>query len=401
MLGLCLAEGAVLPDNCVSDLCVDLGTGGSDGEAGAPVGTGGSDGGGGDAVGVGGTTGGVAGAPTSGGAGGAGGACTELVLPVSLTPLNLVFIVDSSASMGVIADYDNSETRWLPVRDGLLAFLGEPESQQHYASLEFFPAPGDLATACDVTAYEAPTVELTALTDMTPDGSPFSTAIDEITPIGGTPTLPALLGSLNYARALELEDPDANTVVVLFTDGLPVFYIESIGGPGPGCTEPLENTIENTATIAAEGLADGIPTYVIGVAEPDNLTALHSVAQVGGTGTAALIEAGDSATTTAEIQAELALIRSHHQSCLVSTPEVQSAVDWDAATAVATVDGIRSVLDQVPGCTSGLGWQYLYSPDDPDTPSHIELCPTTCQTIQATPNAELSVDFGCVVGAAV
>ncbi len=386
---------------CASDLCVDLGTGGGAGAGGAPIGTGGGAGVGGLTIGTGGGAGvggaGAGGAPASGGSAGTGGACTNLSVPVDLVPVNLVFIVDSSGSMGVIADYDFTPTRWVPVRDGLLAFLNEPASRRHYASLEFFPAPGDLAAACDVAAYEAPAVDLTALDSITATNSPFLTAFNDTTPAGGTPTLPALLGSLNYARSLELEDPDANTVVVMFTDGLPVFYIESEGGAVPGCTEPLENTVENTATIAAEGLADGIPTYVIGITDdPNGLSAVQQIAIAGGTSTATVLTTDDPAITTAEIQAELANIRSYHRSCSVPAPEVQSTVDWEAATVLATVDGIENVLARSRGCADGLGWQYLYSVDTPNTPSHIELCPDTCETIQGLPEAELSVDFGCL-----
>ena len=374
---------------CASDLCVDLGIGGSDGVGG------GSTGAGGDTTGVGGVTTGTGGAPAAGGTGGTGGACTEFVLPVSLVPVNLVFIVDQSGSMGTGDSWDNTPLRWVPLRDGLTAFLNEPGSRRQNASLEFFPAAGSLEVACRVAQYETPAVELMPLDSITVADSPFLTAFNDTTPGGGTPTLPALLGSLNYARTLIEANPDTITVVVLFTDGPPAFSVD--GQAVPGCTDPMENTVPNIATIAAQGLADGIPTYVIGIADdPDGLASLHQIAQSGGTGTATVIATGDPTATTTEIQAELARIRGHHQSCSIPAPEVQSQVDWTAATVLVTVDGIVNVLEQTPGCASGLGWQYLYSPDAPNTPSHIELCQPTCETVQGLPEAELSVDFGCV-----
>ena len=328
-------------------------------------------------------------------------ACAAVAVEAQLTPLNLIFIYDKSGSMGVGDGWDNTQTRWIPVRDGLLNFFSQPGGEAIFASLEFFPANGDLAAACNVAAYEVPTVPLMELSTITPDTSPFLYAINSTTPAGGTPTLPALLGSLNYARQLKADDPDSITVVVLLTDGLPAFYIEATGESGPGCTEPLENTVPNIATIAAQGLADGIQTYVIGIADdPDGLSALNQIAQAGGTTTATIIVPGDPAATTARITDELGAIRSHHLTCRVPVPDVQTEapgelVDYNEVSVVVTVDNVANAVNMSPGCSSGLGFQFLYEGGSTDIPSHIELCPTTCNTVQGTAGVELNVEFPC------
>ena len=338
---------------------------------------------------------------TDGASGLDGDACVDVTVEAQLTPLNLIFIYDKSGSMGVGDGWDNTETRWIPVRDGLLNFFSQPGGEATFASLEFFPANGDLAAACNVAAYEVPTVPLLELSTVTPDTSPFLYAINSTTPAGGTPTLPALLGSLNYARSILEEQPDSITVVILLTDGLPAFYIEATGQSGPGCTEPLENTVPNIATIAAEGLADGIQTYVIGIADdPDGLSALNQIAQAGGTTTATIIVPGDPAATTARITDELGAIREHHLNCTVPVPEAENEngdpVDYDHVAVAVTVDGVRTGINQSDGCASGIGWQFIYGdPDHVTVPTEIELCTTTCQTVQGTAGVELNVDFPC------
>jgi hypothetical protein len=42
-------------------------------------------------------------------------------------------------------------------------------------------------------------------------------------------------------------------------------------------------------------------------------------------------------------------------------------------------------------CTGMNGWRY----DDPANPAQIVLCTDACTTIQADPNASLSIDFEC------
>ncbi len=331
---------------------------------------------------------------------GIGGGCASLTVQSELTPVNLILIYDKSGSMGVGDGWDNTETRWNPMRDGLLAFLGDPWVGQVYASLEFFPANGDLTAACNVPAYEIPTVPLVPLHTLTPETSPFAMAINATTPGGGTPTLPALLGSLNYAREVMAEDPGAVTVVILATDGEPGFWIQETAEMGPGCTDPLENTVENVATIAGQGLEDGIPTYVIGIGDTEGLQALHQIALAGGTESATIVVPGDPAATTEQIRQELESIRSYHLTCNIALPGPMPnlPLDYGDVSVVLTMDGSSTLLSESAGCEADSGWQYLYlDPDLQPAPSHIELCPTTCQTVHASPAVEISVSFGCAI----
>src|SRR6185503_4913231 len=73
-------------------------------------------------------------------------------------------------------------------------------------------------SSCDPSAYAEPVVEVTPL----PDGrARVLLAIDTRVPEGGTPTLPALTGALDAARARQAAAPEHKTIVVLATDGMP------------------------------------------------------------------------------------------------------------------------------------------------------------------------------------
>ena len=327
--------------------------------------------------------------------GGSGGGCTPITFAVELTPLNLIFIVDRSSSM--VDTDDAAELRWIPVQEGLVAFLNQPASRWADASLEFFPAAGDLATACEAINYESPTVPLLSLAALTPEISPFQLALGFTTPSGGTSTLPALLGSLDYARNVQTDTPVSTTVVVLVTGGLPGFWNSQTGELEPGCVEPLENTIAGVVEVAAEGLADGIPTHVIAVDDASELGPLDEVALAGGTHAATFIESEDAATMAVRLQEELAAICAQYRPCTVEIPQIEEVsgtlVDYDELAVVVVVDDVPTVLEQTLDCETEGGYQFMSG--NSNIPSHIELCRETCQAVHATADVEISVEFPC------
>ena len=70
-------------------------------------------------------------------------------------------------------------------------------------------------------------------------------------------------------------------------------------------------------------------------------------------------------------------------------------MDYNEVSVVVTVDNVANAVNMSPGCSSGLGFQFLYEGGSTDIPSHIELCPTTCNTVQGTAGVELNVEFPC------
>jgi von Willebrand factor type A domain len=314
---------------------------------------------------------------------GTNAACVTAIKNASLPAVNLVIMYDKSGSMGNPAEGGDPSSKWVPVNTGMKAFFADTASAGYNASLQFFPAPGDLATTCGA-AYDQPIVPLTSLTD----SAPLSAALDAASPQGGTPTLPALVGAISYAQQTAAARPDEKTVVVLVTDGEPGIMVN--GQFAPGCTN---NDIAHVASAAATGLAASIPTYVIGVGT--SLTKLEAIAQAGGTNQAFLIPVSNPTATRAELQKAFESVRSQQKvSCNFAMPKAPEGqtLDKDRINVAFTpATGGVTPLVYSKDCTADNGWRY----DNPAAPTQIELCPSACSNAQHDPNGKLSVAVGC------
>jgi von Willebrand factor type A domain len=316
---------------------------------------------------------------------GTNAACVSAIKNASLPAVNLVIMYDKSGSMGDPAEGGDPKVKWIPVNTGMKAFFADPASSGYNASLQFFPAPGDVAATCGA-AYATPLVPLTSLGQ----SQPLVAALDGASPQGGTPTLPALEGAITYATATAQARPDEKTVVVLVTDGEPGLFIN--GAIADGCTN---NDIPHVASAAAAALAGtpSIPTYVIGVGSA--LTSLNSIAASGGTTAAFIIPVTNPADTTAVLQKAFESIRSQVKlSCdfpLPAAPAGQTLDTNRVNVAFTNGGGAESALVYSADCSAANGWRY----DDITHPTKIELCGPTCATAQADRNGKISVALGC------
>ncbi len=171
---------------------------------------------------------------------GTNAACVTAMKNASLPAVNLVLMYDKSGSMGDPAEGGDPKVKWIPVNTGMKAFFADPASSGYNASLQFFPAPGDITATCDA-AYASPLVPLTSLGQ----SQSLVAALDKASPQGGTPTLPALEGAIAYAKQTAAARPDEKTVVVLVTDGEPGLMVNGVFAPG--CTN---NDITHVAAAA-------------------------------------------------------------------------------------------------------------------------------------------------------
>jgi hypothetical protein len=194
----------------------------------------------------------------------------------------------------------------------------------------------------------------------------------------GTPTHPALTGALEWGRERLVAAPDRLPIVVLVTDGEPT-----------GCI----NDIPSIAALAADGLADGIRTYVIGL-EGSSEAAINGIATGGGTEGIFIGGAGVDAGT-ALIDA-LNEIRGEALSCEFPTPttETGAIVDTSKVNLVVTLGDttevpVLKVADEV-SCSGGVNWYYT-----DDTKATIALCPAACDIVQNDDNASIDVQLGC------
>ncbi len=319
-----------------------------------------------------------------GGPSGTSAACVTSLASATLAPVNLVVMFDRSGSMGDPAGGFDPSLKWEPVTTGMKAFFADPNSVGIAASLAFFPQGGDLASVCGY-AYATPVVPLTPLAS----ASSILAAIDATKPNGGTPTLPALSGAITYAKTVAAQHATEKTVVVLVTDGDPGFGIN--GQFTPGCAN---NDIPHIAAAAqsAAHATPAIPTYVIGIG-PD-LTNLNAIASAGGTGQAIMVSVADPSMTKAIFENALDKIRAETLSCEFALPPPPSGktIDANAVNVVYTNGGgTQNVLTYNRDCTGGVGWHY----DNATSPTKVELCSATCNSVAGDRQGKLSLAFGC------
>ncbi len=330
--------------------------------------------------------------------------CASSSTATSLVGLVLAFTFDVSGSMGSHSQpYFAREYKWDPVVAATKAFFADTTSAGVSATLTFFPndlAPltggggGNRLDACNAADYDQPDVGLTPL-----PSDAFASAIDAITPPGdgdwrqGTPTGPALEGTIATIEQMRATDPNAKYVIVLVTDGEPA-----------ECSNE-QNNINFVSGVAAS-VADEIPTYVIGVGNPmvdgaDNppqggIDNLHQIAQAGGTDQAFLIDTNDPVQTAADFQAVIDSIRDNSFSCALEIPQPPAGQEFDSTKVNVNYTNAMGMtpLTYDPSCSEEFGWYY----DDEENPSVIQMCDSVCTAIQndATEQGQLNVEFGCL-----
>lgn len=297
--------------------------------------------------------------------GGLGGleACATSTADGERQPINLVFMMDKSGSMG--DNQAKKNAKWNPITSGLKAFFASPNSQGVQASLQYFP----LSSGCGTQQYETPDVALRAL----PDGA-FATSMDAQNPDDGTPTLPALKGAIAYAQQVAGQHPSERVAVVLVTDGAP-----------NDCNSTVDAVSSEAAKVAAT-----IPTYVVGVG---NVANLDTIAQGGGTGSATIVTVGDPQKTQADFEAAINRVKAQTLSCSLGLPQPPDGktLDVNAVNVVYTPTGGQGEVLQYSADCSGPGWRY----DNIASPSRIELCQSTCDRVMADATGNIQIAFGC------
>src|SRR5678815_2700402 len=101
--------------------------------------------------------------------------------------LAIYVLLDQSLSM----DNDN---KWHQATAALSAFVDDPASSGLAVGLQYFP----LISACDPAGYAIPAIPIAALPG---NAAAIKDSLASQTPFGETPTLPALRGAIEYARA--------------------------------------------------------------------------------------------------------------------------------------------------------------------------------------------------------
>jgi hypothetical protein len=326
---------------------------------------------------------GQGGAPTaqyqsSAGAGGDdAGACVGVSLEAEAVPVDLFIMMDRSQSMGYLVD-GSTMTRWEALRDAVQGFVQDPAAADVRMGLGFFSLTGTANDEldCDAEAYAEPSVPIGLLSEI---GEDLVSAIDDITPAGLTPTVPAMEGAISYARAWAGEHPERATLVVLVTDGYPTQC-----GSAP----------EAIATAAKNGYQspEHIRTFVIGVGDVAKFN-LDNYARSGGTGKAFLTDSGD--VTSSFVEA-LGNITNRALACEYQLPTPPSGMKLDTTKVQVVYTPATGSPEEVPSiqslgaCANNAngGWYY----DNANDPTKISVCPCTCARFQA---GQVDVRLGC------
>ena len=293
-------------------------------------------------------------------------------------PIDFYFVVDKSNSMASDA---GMQSRWRAMSNALTTFVRSPSSAGLGAGLNFFPksrAGND--TLCAVGDYRTPDVPIGLLPDVSL-AIANSLAVQRLGP--GTPTTPAVEGSLAYARSEKMARTGRDVAVVLVTDGQPT-----------QCNSTIQRTVD-----AVRSYATGTPpvrTYVLGIGP--STSNLNMLAQAGGTAPARLIESGGEAELVAAFNA----IRDNTITCDYQIPmRPGEPLDYMRVNVQVRV-GVSGALvplrkvENAAACGTAGGWFYdqPVPPANPP-PTKITLCPATCDPLVDTPGSHLDMLVGC------
>lgn len=316
-------------------------------------------------------------------AAGAGGgldtddACNGVSVEAEAVPVDVLVIMDRSQSMAQLVK-GGSMTRWEALLDAVQSFTEDPDAADVRAGIGFFSRSGggDDAQDCAVDSYAEPSVPIGLVADVGPD---LVAAMDDVTPGGLTPTVPALQGAISYARAWAQDHPGRATLVVLVTDGFPT---QCVNDP---------DQISQAARAGYES-DEHVRTFVIGVGEVAKFN-LDNFARAGGTQKAYLTDAGE---VTSSFVDALNNITNRELACEYQLPPAPEGMKLDPEKVQVVYTPSFGQAEEVPSisslgaCAKNLngGWYY----DDANHPSKISVCPCTCARFQA---GRVDVRLGC------
>lgn len=213
---------------------------------------------------------------------------------------------------------------------------------------------------------------------------------------GGTPTAPALRGGIAAAVERTEKLPEHKAIVLLATDGFPSNCDPAVSlGSDPSAGIPL------VALEAQEGNSRGVPTFVVGVfaaaEETDAQQNLNAIAQAGGSASAYVITTDK--PVTAEFVAALNEIRRSATACDYVLPRPDGSVlDAQRIQVRLKAGGAELWLPRknaLSECDAGGGFAFDKDPFGPLPPARIQLCPASCQLVEADPNARVEVIVAC------
>jgi hypothetical protein len=257
--------------------------------------------------------------------------------------------------------------------------------------------PGGLClnrTVCDAAAY-APTKAPAVL----PGGAAGVLALlGGKSPVGGTPTLPALEGAIQAAIANSKQFPDHKSIVLLATDGFPTSCDPAIPLGSALSSAGIPKVVE----AAKQGNASGVQTFVIGVFSPEEALLaqqnLDAIADAGGSQGAYVITTNE--PVSQKVLASLNAIRTAATDCSYALPQPGGTPLDATKIEVSLIGGVGSgALPQrqaLEDCGEiGAGFVFDKDPWGPEPPALIQLCPASCAAVRADPDLDIQIEVTC------
>jgi hypothetical protein len=282
-------------------------------------------------------------------------------------PAEVLLVLDRSGSME--NELESGETRWEAVVPTLVSAI-DATSAGIWWGLKSYPELDDTeqcAPESIVPTIHVPIAEGGAGTVVT--------AVEATTPLGdGTPTGDAIRFALDHLRERAMES-DNPKFLLLATDGEPNCPDDDDeDGPDP---------VDYTVDAIAEALAEGFPTFVVGVdtSEDGAVENLNAMAEAGGRP-----RDGDPsfylASTQEEIEMALQEITGEIASCVFDLDPPPPVPDNIAVD----FNGMRTERD--PSLQDG--WEYTK-----DDYSQLEVYGQWCERIKSEPASAVNIKYGC------
>jgi hypothetical protein len=298
--------------------------------------------------------------------------CASSTLKGASTPVHMVIALDVSGSMcepveGGGGSCGSPTSKWSQTKAAFGAFFADANSKDAFASV--IPWAGN-----NCSGFNTP--RGTADVRLPDTGGSLLSSLNTINPNGGTPTVAAINGALQYAQSLKSTLTDGGKVViVLATDGQPT-----------AC-----GSVSQAASAAGAAFTAGFPVYVVGVGPSlNNLNEIAAGAQTNG-GKAILV----TKDVNTELNKALADIKGKSLGCGLQLPVATSGQSLDFSKVNLTFTdngGVTKTMPKSQDCSNADGWKYV--PNE-SAPTGIELCTAACGTVKVADKGSIGVVLGC------
>jgi hypothetical protein len=322
--------------------------------------------------------------------------CVSDSVATESAPLDIYVMFDQSCSMSCPAEQagpglccmGGPNPRIDQVRKAMNDFLSNDKSAGIGVGIGYFGYLPVGNASCSPADYSRAAVPIAALPG---NAKALEASLAGAMPTGETPTGAAIRGACLYATSWKSSNPGRQVVILLVTDGMPEAPVSR------NCKPTLPDAEAAARDCASQ---NGVATYVLGVGA--NLDNLKSIAQAGGTDHAYLAGTMDVSTTVLEA---LNQIRDGAQvPCKFKVPPPPSGQTLNPALVNVTYEDTSGKPHLVPSagsannCDAG-GWFY----DNPQNPTTLSLCPSSCDTVTAAliaasvlhTGSKLNIEYGC------